>query len=199
MFSTTPRMNKHLTSISKKYTFFHVFSSSQPKRCLCSPLRNSLKCILITRLISVIIIIITTCWDFFQLSREAITEIFSNLSTIPESDLRPPSGVHCHTPVRSSPSAPARRAITRLVQFGSGCRSGKLAPSLHLSHSNYNLLKSRYPTPRSHNDSASSQRPGRLSGATQHAVNKDSVAGRKIQLCEAPSLCLGFTFFSLSL
>lgn len=33
------------------------------------------------------------------------------------------------------------------VQFGTGFGSRNLAPSLHLSHSNYNLLKSCYPTP----------------------------------------------------
>ncbi|CAB1425109.1 unnamed protein product [Pleuronectes platessa] len=49
-----------------------------------------------------------------------------------------------------------RCAISAPVQFGTGCMSRNLAPSLHLSHSNYNLLKSCYPTPHSDNDSASS-------------------------------------------
>lgn len=125
-------------------------------------------------------------------------KIFSNLSTNPRSDLRPPSGVHCHTPVRSPPNpppAPARCAITRPVQFGSGSRSRKPAPSLHLGRSNYNLLKSRYPTPRGDNDGASSLRPARLLVQHNTPVNKDSVAGRKIQLYKPPSLCLDFTFF----
>lgn len=43
--------------------------------------------------------------------------------------------------------------ISALVQFGTDCLSRNLAPSLHLSHSNYNLLKSCYPTPHSDNDS----------------------------------------------
>ena len=57
---------------------------------------------------------------------------------------------------RSGWDASQRCAIGTPVQFGTGCRSRNLAPSLHLSHSNYNLLKSCYPTPRSDNDSASS-------------------------------------------
>lgn len=99
------------------------------------------------------------------------------------------------------------------VQFGSRraaeVAGRKLAPSLHLEHSNYNPLKSCYPTPRGDNDGSSWRRPGRFSSVRrpQHntPVNKDEPARCKTPKKKKPkktnrdlleaNICLELTFF----
>lgn len=178
-----------------------MFCTSKPRRW---PWPFISKCFVITHIIIIsTIIIATTCWDLFQLSSAAV------MSAFPEQreGSRRSCVLHGLRVTRAESGRPVQFGSRRAVEVA----GRKLAPSLHLKHSNYNLLKSCYPTPRSDNDGSSSRRPGRFPSERrpQHntPVNKDEPARcktpkkkksqKKTVISLEANICLELTCFFL--